>query len=86
MITVLEDGTKKTFYTKCRHCASELEYDYDEVIEGNLDDYQTPIKWRYIVCPVCLSKMEATLLTKEEQTHAPFFSPWYPAATTMKEA
>lgn len=80
MITVIEDGTKKTFYTKCGSCASELEYSLEDVNEEKIGQF-SPMAHRYITCPVCGQKIDAYLWTKAEQERYPPTIPFYPVGT-----
>lgn len=66
MIAVIEDGSKKVFFTQCYNCASELEYTLADTGEEKISEYLTT-KQKYIVCPICGQKMSASLLTKEQQ-------------------
>lgn len=64
MVKIIKDGKDKIFYTKCLHCATEFEYQLDDVqtekTEGMIFEAKT------IKCPSCGENTAATLLTREE--------------------
>lgn len=63
MVKVLKDNTKETFYTKCKNCGSELEYEYSDVVTKEIAlSYHTD---KHILCPVCTMATAAELETKE---------------------
>lgn len=62
MIKVLRDNTKETYYTKCKNCNSELEYEYSDVTTIELSmSYHTEI-----LCPVCGKDTMAELTSKDD--------------------
>ena len=64
MIKVLKDNTKETYYTRCKNCNSELEYDYSDVIIIDVPiSYHTD---KRILCPVCGKDTLAELSVKDE--------------------
>lgn len=69
------NGKEKTFYCKCNDCASGLNYRLEDVKSQNY--CSTNIKEKYITCPICGSKVDVYLLTKEEwdkHSNYPFYS------------
>lgn len=64
MISVLRDNTKEKFYTKCKHCGSEFEYEYDDVHFKEVAISYNPDS--SILCPVCKSVTQAELTTKKD--------------------
>jgi transcription elongation factor Elf1 len=70
MIKVLKDNTKETYYTRCKNCNSELEYDYSDVTI-----IEVPISYhtdKRILCPVCGKDTLAELSIKDEYKDALF--------------
>ena len=55
MISVLRDNTKEKFYTKCKHCGSELEYNYSDITTIDIA----------ISYPICGRETLAELETKD---------------------
>lgn len=70
MISVLRDNTKEKFYTKCKHCGSELEYEYDDVHFKEVAISYNPDA--SILCPVCKSVTQAELTTKRDYKESPY--------------
>lgn len=63
MISVLRDNTKEKFYTKCKHCGSELEYNYSDITTIDIAiSYHTD---KRITCPICGRETLAELETKD---------------------
>lgn len=63
MIKVLKDNTKEIFYTKCKNCGSELQYEYSDINTKEIVlSYNTD---KCILCPVCRTVTIAELETKE---------------------
>lgn len=71
MIEVIRDNTKETYYTKCKHCGSELQYEYSDVTM--IDQSFSYIPDRRITCPVC-NNVTAAELTREEDYKDSIFS------------
>lgn len=64
MVKILKDNTNRTYYTKCKNCGSELEYDYGDVEFKELPfSYHTD---KRITCPACNSITMAELTPKDE--------------------
>ena len=64
MIKVIKDNTKETYYTRCKNCNSELEYEYSDVTI-----IEVPISYhtdKRILCPVCGKDTLAELSIKDE--------------------
>lgn len=70
MISVLRDNTKEKFYTKCKHCGSELEYEYDDVHFKEVAILYDPDA--SILCPVCKFVTQAELTTKRDYKESPY--------------
>lgn len=62
MIEVIVDNTNNTFYTKCKHCNSVLQYIYDDVEFTEIPYSFIPN--RTITCPACKKITNAELVTK----------------------
>lgn len=60
---ILRNNTTETYYTKCRHCESELEYEYSDVQFENIPFCYIPK--RTIVCPCCKNVTPVELQTKK---------------------
>lgn len=58
---VLKNGKEKSFYAHCLGCGSDLEYMNDDV-KKEAGDFTI----QYITCPVCGTKLNANMETKEE--------------------
>lgn len=63
MIKVLRDNTKEIYYTKCKNCNSELEYEYSDVT--TIDIFGMYNTDKRIFCPVCSKETTAELTTKD---------------------
>lgn len=63
MIEAIRDNTEENYYTKCKHCGSELSYQYSDVTM--IEQAFSYIPDRRIVCPVC-GCVTAAELTREE--------------------
>ena len=64
MIKILKDNTKETYYTRCKNCNSELEYEYSDVTTTELSmSYHTD---KRILCPVCGKDTMAELTSKDD--------------------
>lgn len=64
MIKILKDNTKETYYTRCKNCNSELEYEYSDVTTIELSmSYHTD---KRILCPVCGKDTMAELTSKDD--------------------
>lgn len=64
MIKVIKDNTKETYYTRCKNCNSELEYEYSDVTIIDVPiSYHTD---KRILCPVCGKDTLAELSVKDE--------------------
>lgn len=64
MIKVIKDNTKETYYTRCKNCNSELEYEYSDVTIIDVPiSYHTD---KRIQCPVCGKDTLAELSVKDE--------------------
>lgn len=71
MLKVIRDNTKELFYTICKNCGSELEYEFDDVeIKVVETSYHTD---KRIICPVCGKDTMAELYTKRNYKES-FFS------------
>lgn len=65
MTKIINNGKDKTFYTKCLHCATEFEYQLQDVqVKETGDALFNEIKT--VKCPSCNKDATATLLTREE--------------------
>lgn len=72
MVEVIVDNTKNTYYTKCKHCNSVLNYKYEDVTFAEVPYSFIPN--RTIVCPACKSITLAELVTERqyEENKLPF--------------
>lgn len=64
MITVIKDNTKLLYYTKCRKCKSEFNYEYEDV-DFKVGRY-IQMAFAHITCPICNFQTIAELQTKDE--------------------
>lgn len=82
MIKILRDNTKETFYTKCKNCGSELEYNYSDVTTIEITmSYHTD---KRILCPVCGKDTQAELSTEADYKDTLFsFKQTNPLSATM---
>lgn len=68
MVKIISDGRNKMFYTKCHKCATEFEYQLEDIktektksiISVGDEDIEA------VRCPVCDEIIPSTLMTKEE--------------------
>ncbi len=74
MVKVIEDGTKKTYYTECVKCGSSMTYEYTDV---NVDEEKIDFLNQYLVlasksvqCPVCGFNNYVVMQTEEEYKEA----------------
>ena len=75
---VIKDNTKECFYTKCKTCRSEIEYEYNDVTIEKIEF--TAVPNRYLFCPVCGAKTPAELEIKANYNDASAcmsFDPFY---------
>ncbi len=63
MIKVLKDGRNKEFFAVCPGCYSEMTYQREDTSINDVgrDYIGTPIKRRYIICPICGREFLVTL-------------------------
>ena len=73
MIKVLKDNTVAKYYTKCKSCNSELEYEYGDVCFEDIPYSFMPN--RTITCPACNKITLAELTEKAEYSASLPFVP-----------
>lgn len=59
---IIKNGKEKTFFCKCTECATEFEYDSNDIFNGKMGE----LPYRMVTCHICHEDLCATLLTKEE--------------------
>lgn len=68
MVKIISDGKNKTFYAKCHKCATEFEYQLEDIktekVKSIISDKEEDIE--AVRCPVCDEIMPSNLITKEE--------------------
>lgn len=64
MISILTCGKEKKYYAKCGKCATEIEYEHNDVKYERVTGMSGEI--RTVTCPVCGETISVNLLTKEE--------------------
>lgn len=87
MIKIIKDGREKVFRARCQKCATDFEYQEEDIQEAEpLPDgvrepsdliVTTALQIPRVVCPVCGEKCYAARYTKEEIARVPpFFTGW----------
>lgn len=59
---IIKNGKEKVFFEKCTECATEFEYNYDDIHKLSSGEMEC----RVITCPVCGKEVYPTLLEKED--------------------
>lgn len=59
---IIKNGKEKTFFCKCHECATEFEYNYNDIYIPE----ENGLKFKFVDCPVCGAKEYVTFQTKEE--------------------
>ena len=57
MIKVLKQS-RKVYEMKCDECGSLLQFEEDDIQEGEYSMSYGDGRWEWIVCPVCKNKVE----------------------------
>ena len=86
MIKIIKDGREKVFRARCQKCATDFEYETEDIQEAEprSDGAKSPADliaetalYPRVVCPVCGSKAYAARYTEEEIARVPpFFTGW----------
>lgn len=68
MIKIVKNGREKTFRERCHECATEYDYNIDDVIEIEDKTASLPFMRRikFVPCPVCGEHNPAALWTVED--------------------
>lgn len=70
MITVIRDNTKFLYYTKCKKCKSEFNYEYEDVNFSESPYIQ--MVFGHVTCPICNYQSCAELQIKEDYSENSF--------------
>lgn len=60
---ILKDNTHETYFTRCKWCCSEIEYEYNDVYFSEVPYSYIPK--REITCPCCNNTTGVELKTKD---------------------
>lgn len=64
MVQIIKDGRLKTFFCKCQKCASDLQYQINDVHREYSGSGQVVVS-NSIICPVCMYKNSVFLMTEK---------------------
>lgn len=59
---IIKNGKEKTFFCKCTECATEFEYNSNDIFIRKDDE----LKYKRVTCPICSTDLYVTFQTKEE--------------------
>lgn len=59
---IIKNGKEKVFFEKCTGCATEFEYNYNDIHNSLSGE----IEYKMVKCPICSKEVYATLLEKED--------------------
>lgn len=69
MIEIIKNGKDKTFSCRCQFCASDLNYNLEDV-QKEYSDVMQDICFNHIKRPVCGTKVYVYLMTDEDYKDA----------------